>query len=212
MRRSWVLACVLFGCGSEGDDVCESITTGDETMGTTGEEMPVGPQKRIFVTWDIYYPSEIKGLLGADAICQAAADKQHLGGKWRAVMSDSTTSFRDRVRPGKGRYVLVDSKTVVAHSWDDLLDGDIITPIFMTEERQLNSRGLAWTGTLADGTLAKPKDVSTATCNDWTDGSEGSYTPGTAGSYGNAVHSTSQWVAFGYVRCDVQLSLYCIEE
>lgn len=190
-----------------------------DTLNTTGDS--IDSQKRIFITQNVFDPFEIQGLNGADTICQNIANDKNLEGSWKAILSDSNNSFKDRVKASNNHYTLIDNITVVANSFTDLIDGNIVASISITEdgtETNLNSKAV-WTGTKYDGSLSQiPENekgkLPTINCNDWTVGIDvdAECTAYYAGSYGLASEINYKWIEFGYICCDRAAHLYCIEE
>jgi len=115
------------------------------------------------------------GLAGADAHCTALAEAAGATGKtWRAYLSTSAENARDRIGAGPWHNVKGES---IAQSVADLHGPDNpINKATGLDERgnQINGRGDTpnrhdiLTGSLPDGTAAEQ------TCNDWTNGGEGS--------------------------------------
>jgi hypothetical protein len=67
------------------------------------------PQRSyIFVTSTTYLPTQINGLAGADALCQARANAVGLPGTYSAWLSDNTTSANTRV--GQGGWIRTDGR------------------------------------------------------------------------------------------------------
>ncbi|HEY0133222.1 MAG TPA: DUF4215 domain-containing protein, partial [Nannocystis sp.] len=102
------------------DDGCEDNCSADRTM---------------FVSSKRYQAGDFKSLYLADALCAQAANDAGLANwlKFRAWLSDSKTSARDRFKFSRGRIVLVNG-LVVADSWIDLLAGKLQNPPEVTEK------------------------------------------------------------------------------
>jgi hypothetical protein len=79
--------------------------------------------KRVFVTSQLY-TTNIGGLDGGDAKCQALATAAGLPGTYRAWLSDTTGSPSTRFAQSTIPYKLVDG-TVIATNWGDLTDGTL---------------------------------------------------------------------------------------
>lgn len=115
------------------------------------------------------------GLAGADAHCTALAEAAGITGKtWRAYLSTSAENARDRIGAGPWHNA---KGELIAQSVADLHGpGNPINKVTALDERgnQINGRGDTpnrhdiLTGSLPDGTAAEQ------TCNDWTNGGEGS--------------------------------------
>ncbi|HYB99566.1 MAG TPA: DUF1554 domain-containing protein [Candidatus Limnocylindrales bacterium] len=138
------------------------------------------------------------GLTGADGFCQAQASGGGLGGTYRAWLSTSAKTARERIAGIE--YRLVDDTTVAVSSGADLFDGNITANITRNQFTGTNAGSNVWTGTNADGTAAA------ATCQDWTSASFGS--SGTVGNNGN----TATWTTAGSSACNLGQRLYCFEQ
>jgi hypothetical protein len=125
---------------------------------------PVLPLKRVFV-WSIAYSTGgLGGYNGAVAKCQFAATNASLSGRWVPWLSVWPASplypnitAKDQIPDAK--YIRLDGK-VVAMNKADLLDGTLLNPINVDENKQkVTSDLLAWTGTSSSGhqTLADCK-------------------------------------------------------
>lgn len=121
-------------------------------------------QRVVFVTSTTFTGGYLGGLKHADNLCSQWANKAGLSNPWSftAWLSDSKEHARDRIYPGRGRYVRVDG-TVVAHGAEQFSSGSLLAPINVDEYGQ-TVIGAAWTGTLPDGTAAP----SATHCEDWT--------------------------------------------
>ncbi len=183
--------------------------TDAKTESDTGADASSG--KRIFVT-SATHSADLKtegngvtGLEGADHICATAAMTAHLGGTWKAWLSDSSTDAIDRIADmgpwhqvapsGGNALVLFANKASLATVPQN--------PIARDENGQLlanpqNASSVS-TGTLAGGRKAP------STCEDWT--STGPY--GIAGNYAS---TSSDWTAVIDDYCGRPKRLYCIEQ
>lgn len=153
--------------------------------------------KRVFVTQN-GFDGDLGGLDGADEKCQAAADAVGLGGVWQAWLSvlNSSPTLRWDTH-AQAHYYLLDGH-VIAANYADLVDGELATPINITE----NGTPLvtfAWTGTASDGT---PSGVD---CNSWT-------TLGGFGTGGDTNTVDVTWTIGTEVQCDTPARLYCFEQ
>jgi hypothetical protein len=157
-------------------------------------------ERRIFAT-SVLYPADLGGLAGADASCQSRAEAGGLGGRWLALLSDSTTDGRDR--GGDATYLLVDETTVVADNWADLFDGSIDNTITLDELGGWSPTlgGDVWTGSIFDGTR------SGHDCDDWTNtaSSEG-------GQIGTQPATGGGWLNNFLSGCTATQRLYCVEQ
>lgn len=113
-------------------------------------------------------PSDLDGLVGADATCQALAEAAGRPGTWRAILSDSTVDARDHIVV-RGPVERVDGARVAADA-EDLWDGALDVRINLDERGQPVFPPLVWSGTDADGTADK---AVTTWCGDWSGGGGG---------------------------------------
>lgn len=169
---------------------------------------PTPTTLKVFVT-NASYTGNLGRLFGADQKCQQAADAvSSLQGKlWRAWLSDSNTSAKDRV--SDGRFIRIDN-AVVAQNKQDLLDGNLLTPINVTETGgtpsvyAAESNSYVWTGTDASG------NATSYNCANWDQPQAAS------GTLGLANATDSRWTN-GAVGNDPQCQtyqrhLYCFEQ
>lgn len=168
-----------------------------------------GTSKRVFVTSTCHLGS-LGGLGGADAMCQVAAADAGLSGTFTAWLSDAHDGPAVRLSHESVPYVLVDS-SVVARDWEDLVDGEITTPINFDETGtpvtgDCGSR--VWTNTSAVGTPAV-SDALEFACYEWTLSLFSRW-----GLLGDAMTTGPGWTdggAFGLQRCSSTARLYCVE-
>jgi len=116
--------------------------------------------------------SELGGLAGADAKCQAAADASSIvpEGTYLAWLSDSTGSPSTRFTRSTVPYVLPTGATV-ANNYSDLTDGTLINPINIDESGMQipplfnTNPTFVWTNTSIGGLAASI--FFSASCSDW---------------------------------------------
>lgn len=157
--------------------------------------------RRVFVT-STTYNGNLGGLAGADNKCQVRADAASLGGTWKAWLSDSTTSAKDRLTHSLIPYKLINGVTV-DNDWTSL----VASPYGLQNHISLTEYGvtfpiMVWTGTDGTGT----KSTGGNFCNNYT---------GTSGDSLIGVSSASdyQWTAAGsQADCPGLKSLYCFEQ
>jgi hypothetical protein len=172
--------------------------------------------KRVFVTSTLY-TGDLGGLRGADAKCQERAEAGALDGRYKAWLSDSSTSAAARLAHAAVPYVLVDG-ALVAKDWAGLIQGRLLLPIQLTELGELptitphpNGCGdaLVWTNTKEDGSAAS----TDRSCRDWTDGTSG---PGAGqGAVWGLADHTYLWsseCASEQVGCNGAFPLFCVEQ
>lgn len=163
----------------------------------------------IFTTSAQYQGGNLGGLAGADTICRTHAAGTHFTGVFQAWLSDSTGSPSTRMMHGTGDYVLVDG-TVVAHGWDDLVDGQLEHSVNLDETGAAPSAGesahcmtgiSAWTGTDFDGQF----DPFENSCGHWDDSNS-------HGLIGDTNETSRLWTVACSMSCTELLSLYCVEQ
>lgn len=110
----------------------------------------------------------LNGLQGADNICNAHALEGIVPpGHYVAWLSTFFKNAKDRLPANEEGYVLADGVTVVATSKADLLDGNLMNAITLTEFGTIPPVGVdfVWTGTAGNGSFSGDFD-----CDAWTDG------------------------------------------
>ncbi len=161
--------------------------------------------KRVFVTADTY-GSNLGGLAGADAKCQAAADAAGLEGTFMAWLSDGLNSPGTRfITLSIGPYITVDGATV-AGSYGDLTDGSLNVLIGKTETgAPVGGRSEAWTNTTFAG--SSTSDRANETCDFWNwQGSS------ISGHKGERLATDQIWTHAGLTACFLEVHLYCFEQ
>ena len=162
-------------------------------------------EKIVFVTSETYNGA-LGGLAGADAICQGRADDAGLPGTYRAWLSDSTTSVRDRFDRDydDAPFVRTDGARV-ANDWADLTDGTLLAAITRDEFNNTGGANYVWTNTNRGGNGRGSND-----CNGWTSDSS----TGTVYSTIGTVSATNTlWTATsGTYGCSSRRSLYCFQQ
>ncbi len=144
-----------------------------------------GVERRVFISrlrvgsdfnFNSDNPDKLSGITLADFRCNIFATKAKLPGTYKAWLSDSETSPKERFDTSfTGVYRLARGGPIVARGWDDLTDGSIAVPIDLDAygnlanlqdewdlENPFNG-GLVWSNTAADGTRE-----SDSHCEDWT--------------------------------------------
>ena len=167
--------------------------------------------KKVFLTsemgtgnlasWPSTTGTGLMGIAAGDAICNARAASAGLAGTYKAWLSDGTNDMVSRLTTTTGPWIRLDG-VKIANDKADLIDGTLLTEIIVDENGNygLNS-GMAWTGTVSNGTAAAD------TCTHWTDGSAGSN--GTVGYINSIDYSWSGWVQ---EPCNAPGNLYCFED
>jgi hypothetical protein len=158
-----------------------------------------GPtSQRIFVTSGTY-GSDFGGFAQADYQCSALASIESLGGTWKAIISNDSTSAKDRITIS-GPVVNMNSETVADNS-ADFWDGSLDNPVGYDEGGNVRNVSV-WTGTQSNGTK-HPWD----NCDNW-----GIVGPAFSGASGGSNQVDNQWLeGAGSTACTVNQSFYCID-
>lgn len=194
---SWALLCMRVGTGAA------ALPTVNDTGNTIFVTAAVG-------TGDLSsWPGAgvATGVAAGDAICNDAATTAGIAGTFKAWLSDNVTNAVDHIT-SDGPWVRVDGVTVATNK-ADLIDGNLLTPINVTENGDyifdnMLSRS-AWTGT--DETGTRVGTAAANRCADWTDG-----TAGSSGDIGGADRNGNIWSNWNIVSCDGMNRLYCLED
>lgn len=170
---------------------------------------PLSTQKTLFLSSQFFY-SNLGGLSGADAKCQTLANAvPSLTGKtFKAWLSDSVTSARDRLTHAAVPYKLVDG-TVVANNWTDLTDGTLANPILKDEAGRTVASAppypYVWTDTNSDGSQTS-RNIGN-TCQNWA-----VTTSSIQGGVGFSAHTALSWTQHSSQNCALTARLYCMEQ
>jgi hypothetical protein len=169
--------------------------------------------KRVFLTQGRFTGSQIGGLTGADAKCQAEAIAAGLTGQYKAWLSDLTGSPSTRFKKSVLEpYVRTDG-LVLAANFADLIDGTLGGPIDRNAANQpvtgapnFCDATAIWvfSNTSQDGTLA----ADSLSCNNWTSDTGGSF-------WGRHNRTDSLWTtgcSGGQNLCGVPGPFYCFEQ
>ncbi len=173
--------------------------------GGTSEVLRLLSPKRVFVTEDVF-GSNLGGLAGADAKCQAAADAAGLDGTFMAWLSDGLNSPGTRfITLSIGPYITVDGATV-AGGYGDLTDGSLNVLINKTETgAPVGGRSNAWTNTTFAGSSTSQR--ASETCDFW-------FWQGVSlsGHVGQWPLMDQNWTQAGLTFCSIDGHLYCFEQ
>jgi hypothetical protein len=162
---------------------------------------------RVFLTSQTYQGNMdgvIKGLTGADTLCQASANSARLEGIWKAWLSDGTDVVYHRLNNSTLPYV--NNVHVIANNWNDLTDGSIQNPIIYDENGIMHPTSSqdptgVWTGTQANG------EKTYWNCGNWTDPNGGGL-----GETGTITETNSHWTVSNSTNCSIRNHLYCFEQ
>lgn len=212
------------GAPSTNSTGATAATTGDGVCGDghldEGEECDEGQlaadcssscnlYRHVFVTSRVF-TGELGGLEGADAKCQEAAADGQLPGTYRAWLSSSTESPKDRFVHSTIPYRILDDNEI-ASGWDDLIDGSLAAGINVSEKKGAPGKGthsclptsapIVWTNTNDAGTSNGGQN----SCGEW-DGVTGQ------GSTGIAGRVDFSWTSNCLATCADEAALYCFEQ
>ena len=162
----------------------------------------------IFASAAFHNNGDIGGLEGADSRCrQYALQSGKADDTWKtfiAWLSDADHDVRDRLYPGRGRYVRTDG-IVVAEAVEQFFSGSLAAPINVDEHGNQDIGGGVLTGTQPDGTAAPGTH-----CDNWTSSSLSDHSAFT----GSVSSTTEFWTMFPDppLPCTaLGARLYCIE-
>ncbi|QQR91154.1 MAG: hypothetical protein IPJ88_05320 [Myxococcales bacterium] len=153
-------------------------------------------------TYDVNNPNDaiasFVGLAGADARCQEHAASASRAGTWKAIISTSQIDAKNRFSATQMGKVFNVQNELLAHDYDDLWDGEILTPVLYDENNLAKTGGGAWTGSTSLGEKSAGN-----MCGDWV-------------SYGGPVvighvGTTASWLVYsGSFQCTGGRGLYCM--
>jgi hypothetical protein len=136
--------------------------------------------------------------------CQSLAAAASLSGTYKAWLSTSQISAKQRLNYGPNDYFVRRDNVVVANSWVSLLSGSLLSPIDCDERGTCGQAGGVWTDTGPDGSSGGP---GAQNCSDWRS------TQGIAITFGDPTQTNSAWTAVfpegGVPTCSDSLHLYC---
>lgn len=175
------------------------------TTGTTWATTTMNGVLKIFVTSASYFSTAIGSLSNADALCQSQAGLLGYDGSYKALLSDETTSAKDRLTI---TYPIIRASDGVVVAATNLWSG--------TLDNAIGTGGVdVWTGTKTDGT----KDTGN-TCTSWTSASGPAFVgkaDKTFGGDGRFDYENHSWIHTGNYgntpfSCSAQWRLYCLQQ
>jgi hypothetical protein len=168
-----------------------------------GQPIPSFCERIVFVTAEAFI-SNLGGVAGADALCQAAAQNAGLPGTYQAWISGSVNGPSTTFNQWSVPYVKTDGVQVAA-GFADLTDGTLDSPIDVDQNgAAVSETGLkVWTNTEIDGTPAFLAPGSN--CTVWTG-------VGTSATTGSTAASDSTWTDALNTPCDEEHHLYCVQQ
>ena len=162
-------------------------------------------EKTVFVT-KASFKSNLGGLAGADAKCQAEADDPASivpTGTYLPWLSDGHDSPDTRFTKSSHPYVRPDGKKI-AENYTDLTGGSILNTISIDATGHAGVYDQYWTGTNANGTSFNMKN----TCNAW----ESIPSEPVYGMTGHTTKKSTSWTSYRGYYCKRAYRLACFQQ
>ena len=176
---------------------------GGGTAGTGAGGTTPPPVKRVFIT-RTEYSGNLGGLAGGDLLCTGSAESAGMSGRFKAWLSDDSTSAIDRIADVGPWYSTSGAKLFNSRaSLTTLPSMPIDRDEFGFAQQNHN---YVWTGTLAGGRAAGPGK----NCNGWT--ASGSPATGSVGNSGLTDGWTSTSSLGEPFFCNNTYNIYCFEQ
>ncbi|MFN3827129.1 MAG: tail fiber domain-containing protein [Micavibrio sp.] len=194
---------VMTAPGSSGNHntVDMTIGTGSPIRWKVAVPNETGTRRAFIAPTGTY--GDFGGVGNADNVCQSTASGAGLGGNWKAIVSDRTSTIDyagNRIDYNWDTVVNMNGDTV-ATSWADLWDGTITNPINRTVNNTIVTSNYVWTGT---GSTGIPHESGgNNDCDSWSN------------LYGYAragTTSTAGWVSNATQYCWNSGYVYCFED
>lgn len=198
--------CLVERCGNGIVDIGEECDDGNTVESDGCNSFCEINGKTVFLS-SYTYSGDLGGLEGADEKCNDLASAVGLPGTYMAWLSDSTVSVSDRISHSSVAYIRVDG-VVVAEDWNDLVDGELMSPINVDQNGIQHSLRKAWTGTQVDGNKIVDR-TSIYYCEDWTTDIYHLLRKGTPG-YSDKLDSS--WTFSPEQFCKEHYHLYCFQQ
>lgn len=164
-------------------------------------EDPTIPQapSNVFVT-NGTFDGNLGGITGADNKCNDAARASGLSGVYFAWLSAGFQTPASRFVRNVSSYVLTNG-TTIANGFDDLISGDILAPINLNENGQIDGVPLrVWSNTNTNAESLGNRD-----CSGWRGTSDEGY-------FGLKIFDNAFWTEVTTASCDILSRLYCFEQ
>jgi cysteine-rich repeat protein len=150
-------------------------------------------------------PEDLRGIALADLRCNQRAERAGLPGVYKAWLADFTTEPADRFDTAfEGLYRLPTPEAqVVARSWRDLVDGELLHPI-VADEHGETMLARVWTSTTSNGLVA-----SSDHCMNW---SKSAWSIEVFATTGVSWATDAAWTSDGEAACAEAHAFYCFED
>lgn len=197
----------LDAMAADGNGPTDTITIADGNSPTdaiAGADAPKlpdlgGPLHLIFVTSTLFQ-GNLEGISGADGRCMLVAAAAGHPGLFKAIISDTSTSAKDRIKISLPVYNMAGQ--LVAANTTDLWDGDVQNPINYDEHGALvTSVFTVWNGTRDSG-----RAYAQNNCQDWASSAQDDM-----GEIG-MLNKKATWIDDRAINCDKESRLYCISQ
>lgn len=191
----------LISSGSSLNDVTPTTV---ENIATIFENSDFGAENAktflIFVTEEQFTPKIPEKF---DEICNDLANKAGIHGNFISWISSSNRNLKNLIPENDYQYKNILGQ-VVAESWYDLMNGNVILPI-RYNQLEIEVFSYVWTGTLQDASN------SGYNCEDWTTLEEWKY-----GTIGFSYLEGKDWTNMEFPRanpmvCYAHNSIYCVQ-
>jgi hypothetical protein len=195
---------------------CADLQFDNDNCGECGLPCMVGevcaqaaclPKKYVFVSTFMFH-GNFGGPAYATSACNDLAGAAQLPGSYFAWLSDGEQGPAAYVPNGEGAYLLPNGP-LIATSWADLLDGQLLSPINRNQlggdiemSPACGMEFAVWTGTTDMGLPTEPN------CNSWTDANILM-----TGRAGNPKLAGPGWSESGCAApCGLPLPVYCVQQ
>lgn len=178
------------------------VESGEECDSSESTCLQCKAPRKIFINTSKSFTATEIGLLNLDEICTDDAINNGINGNytWRAWISKDDDNIKDKIYNSSGLYVST-NYTILAHSFDDLIDGTINQPLILDQISEQYYDLEIWTGTNQFGINLD------SNCNNWT--SDDIQLSGIIGKSGTI---TKDWTNFGFGNCGRARFIYCVED
>ena len=168
--------------------------------------------REVFITSNVFFGEDLKGIDGADSKCQKAAENVGLQGTFKAWLSEGLNKKSQVINRFdtnfKGWYVLVNGE-LLAKGWADLVEKGPLVKIVITElnnKLDFTQSIDVWTNTTNKGTYL-PGEPD---CNGWGTKMNGEF-HGRVGD-ANSIEFWSENIPKKYEECVRGARLYCFKD